>query len=120
MLRTPLKRKTPLRKVRLTPRRKDAAPRKPIKTAAEVRHHGRVASLPCEACGSWPVEVHHVRHDGRKGITRNHRLVIALCPICHRTGQNAVHTIGSPQFDALYGFSQFRRAQELWEESSES
>ena len=115
MLRTALRRKTPLRKVRLEPRRKVAVA-KPAKSKEERLHHARVALLPCMACGAWPVEVHHVRHDGRKGISRDHKLVVPLCPHDHRTGPQAVHTIGSPQFDALHGFSQFDRARQLWEE----
>jgi hypothetical protein len=112
--RSPLTRKTPLRKVRPTQRRKGPT-RKPVKTAAEREHHRRVALMPCLACGVWPVEVHHVRHDGRTSITRNHKLVIPLCSVCHRTGPNAVHTIGHPAFNELHGINQIERARRLWE-----
>jgi hypothetical protein len=115
--RSPLTRKTPLRQVRPTQRRKGRA--KPAKSAAEKRYHGVLAGLPCAVCGTWPVEVHHVRHDGCKGITRNHRLAIPLCPPDHRTSPTAVHRIGTPRFEALHGFSQIERARQLWEQYGE-
>lgn len=88
------------------------------KPASERRHHERVASLPCAACGSSPVEVHHVIFDGRARITRNHRLVVPLCPFtCHRTGPQAVHVIGERAFWELHGINLYERAQRLWEES---
>lgn len=30
------------------------------KSAADKRHHERVAQMPCLVCGAWPVDVHHV------------------------------------------------------------
>ncbi len=88
------------------------------KPAAERRHHQRVAQLSCMACDCSPVEVHHVRHDGRAGISRNHRLVIPLCSACHRTGENAVHRIGHPAFNELFGINMMERARRLWEETN--
>lgn len=85
-------------------------------TAEQQRFHERVREMPCLACGAWPVSVHHVRHDGFKGITRNHWLVVPLCPACHQHGPNAVHTIGYPAFDALHGISQYQHALHLKED----
>jgi len=66
----------------------------------------------------WPVEVHHVIFDGSGRITRNHKLVLPLCLTCHRTGENAVHRIGSRGFNFLFGVDQFALAQSLWEQNS--
>ena len=57
------------------------------KTADMRKFHGEVAKLPCLVCGAWPVEVHHVRHDGRKGISKDDTLVVPLCAEHHRTGR---------------------------------
>jgi hypothetical protein len=78
-------------------------------------HHAYVATLPCIGCGNRPVEVHHVRHDGRQSISRNHKLVVSLCAEHHRTGPQAVHVIGHPAFNALFGVDQYAIAQKLWE-----
>lgn len=86
------------------------------KTTAERLHHARVALMPCIACGNWPVEVHHVVSDGYSRITRNHKLVLPLCPADHREGPNAVHRIGTPAFNELHGIDQLERAKRLWEE----
>lgn len=98
---------------RHSPMKRKARP----KSAAEKRFHGRVKGMMCMACGQWPVEVHHVRHDGKTSISRNHRLVIPLCSVCHRTGPEAVHAIGHPAFNELWGINMFERARRLWEES---
>jgi hypothetical protein len=121
--RSPLARKTPLKRKRDTPRRR-APERVPVnlqgpakgKSAAEKGFHAFVAALPCVGCGSWPVEVHHVISDGFKRLTRCHRLVLPLCPLCHRIGPTALHVIGTAAWNALHGFAQHERAQSLWEE----
>jgi len=88
--------------------------RKP-KSAEARRHHQHVGSLPCCACGSSPVECHHVRHDGRKSISKDDKLVVPLCPQCHRTGPQAVHAIGHPAFNELHDINLYERAVRLWE-----
>lgn len=98
--------------LRRTPMKRKA----PVKANAERAFHGHIATLPCLICWGTPIEVHHVRHNGRHGITRNHKLVIPLCPDHHRTGPRAVHVIGSPQFDAMHRLSQYDEAVKLWEE----
>lgn len=75
--------------------------------------------MPCLACGAWPVEVHHVISDGFKRITRDHTLVIPLCPLCHREGPFAVHRIGTPAFELRFALSQIERARRLWEAFNE-
>lgn len=104
MKRTPLKRKTPLK-----------AKRKPAKPTALKRYHAYVAQMPCCGCGSWPVEVHHVISDGFKRLTKDHRLVLPCCPLCHRSGPTALHVIGTRKWNALHGFAQHERALALWE-----
>lgn len=106
-----LTRKTPLRRIPM--KRKAKA-----KPQAERDHHRKVAVMPCLACGSWPVEVHHVRHDGRTSISRNHKLVVPLCSVHHRTGPDAVHVIGHPAFNERFGINQYKRAKRLWEEGA--
>jgi hypothetical protein len=113
MKRMSLTRKTPLKRLGPIKARRKAKP------AAERSHHAYVVTLPCIACGAWPVEVHHVRHDGRTSISRNHKLVVPVCSVCHRTGSNAVHTIGHPAFNALFGVDQYAVARQLWEKRSE-
>jgi hypothetical protein len=119
MKRTPLARKTPLKRKRDTPRRKAperVSKRAPKgKSASEKRFHATVAQMPCAGCGAWPVEVHHVISDGFKRITRCHRLVLPLCPLCHRTGPTALHAIGTRAWNEMHGFAQHERAQQLWE-----
>ncbi len=70
------------------------------KTAHLKRYHDWVARQPCIGCGAEGVNVHHVRHDGRKGISKDHTLVAPLCPECHQYGPQAIHTIGHPRFCA--------------------
>ncbi|HEX8418547.1 MAG TPA: hypothetical protein VF638_00885 [Sphingomonas sp.] len=121
--RSPITRKTPMSRVKAFLERRPAKPRakpmrkaKPVKSQEERHHHEAVAKMPCIACGGWPVEVHHVRHNGRHGITRDHTCVVPVCAEDHRAGRNAVHTIGSPQFDALHGLVQFEIGVKLWEQ----
>jgi hypothetical protein len=52
------------------------------------------------ACGS--IEMHHV-HD--VGGPRNDRRGVPLCPILHREGPDAVHTIHQGPFEARFGMS---------------
>lgn len=91
-------------------------PRK-AKSAVYRGHLGCVASLPCLACGAWPVEVHHVHSDGMKRITRSDKLTVPLCPGHHRTGPDAVHTISHAGFTALFGIDLLAEAQRIWRES---
>ena len=74
--------------------------------------------MPCIRCGRWPVHVHHVIFDGSGRITRNHTLVLPVCPDCHQDGPEAIHRIGSRAWNALTGIDQFARALALWEDSN--
>lgn len=68
---------------------------KKAKTAAERRHHERVAQIPCVLCelldmGRAQSEVHHLREEQGTSQRASHWLVAALCPSCHR-GPIGVH-----------------------------
>jgi hypothetical protein len=112
--RSPIARRTPLKPGRATLSRSRIVARPRPKPAAHKRHHERIAAMPCIACSSWPVEVHHVIYDGSARITRDHRLVLPLCPRCHRTGPTAVHVIGSAAWNELHGIDQLALATSLW------
>lgn len=78
--------------------------------AAERRHLGRVAAMPCCLCmlldgSQTPAEVHHVR--ARHGWGRSsHEDVIPLCPTHHRGQPGGVHDFGRDEFTAHYGISE--------------
>lgn len=56
----------------------------------EKRYMTIAASMPCQLCGSMPVELHHAR-EGQGGSQRaGDFLVIPLCPDCHR-GSLGIH-----------------------------
>lgn len=61
-------------------------------SAADRRHMGRVAQLPCAICGAHGVQVHHMREGGAAGAGQraSNWLTIPLCPDCH-TGPRGVH-----------------------------
>jgi hypothetical protein len=61
------------------------------------RHMGRVAELPCIACGAIGVQVHHIRAERIK----NDFLTIPLCPECH-LGDFSIHK-SKRQFENIYG-----------------
>lgn len=79
------------------------------------RFHGWVAQLDCAGCGAWPVEVHHVRHDGLKGISKNDEIVCPLCPDCHRNAPYAVHRTSHEAYNTLMDIDMYARAIRLWE-----
>jgi hypothetical protein len=69
-------------------------------------HLARVASLPCLACGAWPVVVHHVvgyADKAGRAPKRDDR-VVPLCVFCHRLGgKQAVHGGSHRSFYAEWG-----------------
>lgn len=72
-------------------------------TATERRHLAWVAEQPCIACGSWPVEVHHCRHNLGMGQRRRHSEAVPLCPMCHRLGPVSRHGQGAKEFRETHG-----------------
>jgi hypothetical protein len=84
-------------------------------------HLARLATLPCVACGAWPVEVHHVvgyAHKAGRAPKRDDR-VTPLCAFCHRISAFAVHAIGHRTFYEAHGVDLMAEAERLWEESNE-
>ena len=115
MLRSkPLHRLTRLKLKRDTPRRNKRVT-KPGKSSILRAFHGLVATMPCVACGRKPVEVHHVVSDGFSRLSKDHRRVLPVCSVCHRTGREAIHAIGHGPWNELNGIDQMARAQALWE-----
>ena len=76
-------------------------PRSAPKTVEEKRHMAAVAMLPCLACGTRPVEVHH------EGTPRSNMHVLPLCAFHHRRefGPQAYHYNKRAFYDA-HGSSQ--------------
>ena len=70
---------------------------KKITSAVERRHMGRVAELPCSACGAFGVHVHHIRSE----LIKDNFLTIPLCPE-HHTGDFSIHK-SKRQFENIYG-----------------
>jgi len=114
-----LMRRVPLPKKRAMPRRNGGRVQHgringPTgKTAQHRRYHDYVASLPCVGCGRTGVHVHHVISDGHQRLTRNHDLVLPLCPGCHQDGPQAVHQIGTAAWNELHGIRQHIEAKKL-------
>jgi hypothetical protein len=92
--RTPLARKTALRKVSAKRRAYKAAE----KSAGAWEHMAKVKALGCLVCGTMPVEVHHLP-DPRSDFR-----VVPLCPFHHRReyGPQAYH-YSRRNFNALHG-----------------
>ena len=63
-----------------------------MSNAAEKRHLGRVAQLPCCLCGADGVEVHHARTGEAAGAGQRAPdfLTLPVCPSCHR-GSKGLH-----------------------------
>lgn len=60
-------------------------------TAAEKRHLGRVAELPCAVCGAAPPSmVHHLREGQGMAQRAAHWLTVPLCHPCHQ-GPSGIH-----------------------------
>ena len=53
-------------------------------------HLDRVAKLPCCTCGSYGVQLHHIREGQGMAQRADDMLVIPLCRDCH-TGPCGVH-----------------------------
>ena len=88
MKRSPLKQKTPLRKV--------SAKRKAYRASQEgqeaLEHMQAVKQLPCAVCGSPPPsDAHHVIHDRFGTRKASDFEVIPLCKAHHQDGPEAIH-----------------------------
>jgi hypothetical protein len=83
-------------------------------------HLARVATLPCLACGAWPVEVHHVVGYADKAgrATKRDDRVVPLCDRHHNGGPLAVHALSHRGFYREHGLDLMAEAVRLWEESN--
>ena len=99
MKRTPLTRKTPMRKVSA----KRTAYRASDEGKAALEHMRRVKELPCVICNAPPPsDAHHVicgRYGTRKAADTE---VIPLCKAHHQDGSDAIHN-GKLTWVAKYG-----------------
>ena len=70
----------------------------------DPEHLKRIRELPCCICGCQPCESHHIR-DGQVGMGQkaDDTEAISLCPSCHRTGPNAIHRIGTREWERRFG-----------------
>ena len=109
-----MKRSTPLK------------PKAKHKSAAMKRYHGDVAAEGCCVCGG-PATVHHVRATihGR-GISKDDKLVIPLCPPHHQkvfdpkaNDPISIEGLGHPGFYEKYGIDPLKLAVELWDRFGE-
>ena len=131
MKRTPLTRKTPLKRKRdsirvVHPERvqHQRMKRKRVsKTALEAQHLARLAGMPCAVTGKRPVEVHHLMKAPDKRTRRDHRWTVPLHHTMHR-GPAGVHGLGSEAaFEQHHGLAPgflIAWAQREWEKSGES
>lgn len=105
------------------------APLKPKaknKSAAMKRYHGDVAAEGCCVCGG-PATVHHVRATIHgKGISKDDRLVIPLCPPHHQKVHDpkasdpiSIEGLSHPGFFRKYGIDPLKLASALWDRFGE-
>jgi hypothetical protein len=120
MKRSPLKRKTPMRREgptftreRKPMARSGAGARRRVRVDCNktaLAHKDALAQLGCMVCrriyphlAPGPVQLHHRRGGGwGKG---DHRTLIPLCHE-HHVGDSGVHGLGTKGFEKRYGFSQ--------------
>lgn len=91
------------------------------KSAAERRHHDRVAALGCLVSGR-PATLHHCTgYADRMGrFTRSHRLVVPLAPEYHLIQHGpamSVEALGHRGFYQEHGIDLYAEAQRLEAES---
>lgn len=78
-----------------------------MSTAAEKRHMGRVAALPCcvPGCGVWPVNVHHCRTGVGMGRKDSGFRTIPLC-YGHHQGSVGIHGMGRKAWERMMGVTE--------------
>lgn len=121
MRRTPIARKTPMKRSamkRITPMNQDAAilKRSPMKKATKKprttkikKHMSAVADLGCVVCrnlgyGKTPAELHHPRFLAGGGQKSSDDDVIPLCPNHHRLGGYGIaYHAGAKEWERRYG-----------------
>lgn len=87
---TPLRRYTPVRKVRYRPRRG------PVRDEA---YKAWIRTFPCLVCQYWPTEAAHTGRDGGMRQKASDRSCVPLCANCHTQGPRSYHRIGRKRFE---------------------
>lgn len=125
MKRTPILRRTPLRRGNPTHKAghstlksggsRAGRKRKKRASAAEKEYMGRVAEQGCLICSLHfrlhhvPAEVHHLKYGGGS-LRASHWDTMPLCPEHHR-GDTGIHMLGQEGFEAAYGVSELKLLQ---------
>jgi hypothetical protein len=103
MKRTPLARKTPLKRAAM----KRTSKKKASKAwKDDPKHLARVRELPCVICGKWgETEAHHPRNGTGMGLKAPDREAVALCSSHHRTGGPGIafHATGRADWEEQWG-----------------
>lgn len=113
-------RRSPLKAKRDKPRRNEgrvAHERMKPRDRKEPAYLGFIAALGCLVCGA-PATVHHVTSDGFQRLTKTDRRVAPLCPRHHMIQwgpHESVEALGHAGFEAHYGFSLLKWADDAWE-----
>jgi len=119
--RTPLQRKTPLKRKRATPRRDKIQHTRMKRRATDTNeieqiHLDRIRSLPCAVPGCNGVSVpHHLMKAPDKRCRRDHRWTAPLCPNHHNLWNDSVHLLGSEEkFRQAHGVDLLAIAAREW------
>lgn len=99
-----------------------SAPRQRQKRQKVENHLRAIRSLSCLTCGRRPAEAAHIRAAAPQYLKRetgagekpSDMWTLPLCPTCHRTGDDAQHSIGELGFYSLHGIDPFLTALTLW------
>ena len=80
-----------------------------VATKSDKEFMAKIASLPCIACGDYPVQVHHICEGGRR---LGHKYTLPLCENCHEGS----FSIGNAKksFTAKYG-TELEMLQEVYQ-----
>jgi len=77
-----------------------------------MQYYDFLSKKPCLKCGTHGVEIAHVESiiSPKTGLEmpRSHKTLarygtIPLCPSCHRTAQDSIHSVGEYAFQQLLG-----------------
>ena len=72
-------------------------------TKTESRYMSIVAGLNCACCGTYGVQLHHIRETLGRGEKAGNFCIIPLCPDCH-TGPKGIH--GDKTFMRIHKLSE--------------
>ena len=65
--------------------------------------YGLTDFVPCEACGSHAVDVHHI--NGRNIPDANNiKNLMALCRTCHNRAHGSIHPVSKSEFQLMHNY----------------